>query len=471
MAITATYTISLVDSAGTINFTSRAAGFSSNDDYPMGYIGSSTCELSLYNNDGALTPNGGGTYQSTDWFQKALIITCDTSDTSSATVYTSTVFSGVITGFELQDNGLQSLVTISANDFFTKMATSGKVGLPDTVIAGGIDVMFALAFAGSFTNLGYWDANRYALPTFGWLGTAPLYTDKEALFSFTQLNSANDKDYIENYELATTPASYFDYSSITDLISDGIINSCNGIMFPISITFSGAGRPTYTAAFIGSTKTRTAANSTTFTFAHSTSALPVGTLPIQNLDIGFELENIINQVVGISTYQTPVEVESNSSSSQQKYGMRNINRGTTHNTAKNKIMDNDFSADKSETQGTVEDCKSRCTEIVNRKSSNVFAPRTLSFTINQIEDHCPDNVAGAVAYLWKILDSQQFPWQRANITWTGKGATSQTASSMIIGRSIQSTPTDTQITLTLDPYFNNASFILGTSRLSESRVA
>ena len=74
MTLSNSFKILIRDFTSDIDFTSRTLGFSTEMDVPYGSVGTSSLTLTLLNNDGALTPSGGGTYTSTDWFQKAIIV-------------------------------------------------------------------------------------------------------------------------------------------------------------------------------------------------------------------------------------------------------------------------------------------------------------------------------------------------------------------------------------------------------------
>jgi len=101
----------------TTDFTSRTLGLSVAQSTELATIGTSKARISLDNNDGELTPGAGGTYGATEWFKYALEINCQIDYDAGSTV-TTQVFAGIIDGFDLQDDGIDSTVTISAVDVF-----------------------------------------------------------------------------------------------------------------------------------------------------------------------------------------------------------------------------------------------------------------------------------------------------------------------------------------------------------------
>ena len=109
----ATPTITLFNNSTSYNLTSRTYGATCATECQPGQFGRATASFDFYNNDGAMTPGGGGTYSSIDWFSMAIRITAVT-DAGLANC-----FAGIITDFELIDDGRNSYVRLSAVDAFT----------------------------------------------------------------------------------------------------------------------------------------------------------------------------------------------------------------------------------------------------------------------------------------------------------------------------------------------------------------
>ena len=84
-----------------------------------------------------------------------------------------------------------------------------------------------------------------------------------------------------------------------------------------------------------------------------------------------------------------------------------------------------------------------------------------------VKKYCADTSETA----WRsLLAIDSGLWQRTKITWTGSGASSQTAYCVIKGRRIDVTPQDTRITLMLGNWADNHSFILDTDQLDVDRL-
>lgn len=449
MTLSNEFTILMRDFTSDIDFTSRTLGFSTQMDVPYGSVGTSSLTLTLLNNDGALTPNGGGTYASTDWFQKAIIINALCGDNyfnpPSLIEY---VFAGLITDFVLEDDGTQSRVTITAVDALSKLTQSGKVTLP--IVPSGTSVAVALSLP--FSYLTGWDITDSPFPKLG--------ATTVGAFEVTQVTDPNAVDYIQN----DAPR---EYESITDLLSNGICNTHNSIIYPYSIYFDGT-EVIYSAIYFTSSKTGD--NQDIYTF---TDVLPLTArkLTFSSLELAFETPNLINRSTAIGSFLSADEQVRNSSTSQDQYGMRSYGMGTILSQKKNVLMDNNASTENS-AQNEVEDARSRCQENVNRKSATSFEPQSVSFTFSQVKKFGAETTFefGAILSWLRLLHPTDCFWHRLNLTWSGSGASSQTASCMIIGRTIEATPSDVAVTLMLDPYFKNKSFHLGVDRLSEAKV-
>ena len=117
MAITTTWKVDIGTQAAPTDFTSRVMSMSISQQVDVNEIGRGQCIITLLNKDGALTPGGGGTYSSTDWFAQGVYVNASTNTGAGAT--STDVFDGVIVDFDLVDNGVYSTVTITALDGLT----------------------------------------------------------------------------------------------------------------------------------------------------------------------------------------------------------------------------------------------------------------------------------------------------------------------------------------------------------------
>jgi hypothetical protein len=606
-----------------IDFSSRCTEFSTTVSAPVGVFGSSEATIRLLNNDGALTPNGGGTYQSVDWFNYGAYIENSVYDIAMEGYYPNEqIFSGVISRFNLYDDGRESYVEITAVDAFGKLSQTGEVGYPAFTSESTTDMFSQML------------SNPYARTT-GLPGTNVFqpsgYTYSGGYAINAQASTGTDDPFIENFAAQT-------YPSFLSILSDGLLNSVNGVAYPTDVTLNDTSSTiSYRCLYLGNVKTR-ADDYREYKFDQyftQSSSLTYGELPFSDLQQEFENESLVNRVTAIGSYSGATQEQSDSTLSQGKYGIRAINKATLLAVKKNVTINNTASGSIT-AQGELTDVKSRCHELVQRYFSSSFTPASLSLTFGQVKSSSIESrinlvknpsfftdtsywssgqtltrdtsllgylsfesgkiiwslnsaslanttmnipstgtyvfsiyvyvapaspligrtvsvantggtatvsssssatavlvggtwvrttltqtftttgtntvevqISGAYsagaqinidaglmekgstvqtywtpigdeyepkllggAFQWKMLLSAQYAlWQKATILWTGKGAASQSQDLMIVKRTINANPTDVEVTLELQPYYDNHSFQLGVDKLSQGKVA
>lgn len=401
-------------------FTDRVMGMSINQHVDVNEIGRGICTLTLINKDGALTPGGGGTYSSTDWFAQGVYVQSVT-NIGGADTFT-TVFEGVIVDFDLTDDGTFSTVTITALDGLTVAAKTvgSTIGVSsynyESLYNSLVDELGIV-----FPRLGASVAK--GSPTYEW--------------------SAN------LYGLSNSPGSTIFPTTYADALQTYLIPSANDVTWATSITYVPASLGTlYGIRSLGPETTRSQANRWTFTFDPANSI--TGTdLPfsVQDFEQGFNNDTLINQaqIRGVATGLT---TQTSTNASNTSYGNRTVQFLTTLN--------------ESDTQA-----QTVATRLTNRYSTSRFNPLTIRITASMVKALA----ANAAQTTWEaLLGISSGMWQRTVITWQGSGATSQTAYCVIKGRQINVTPQDTVVTLMLGNWADNHSFILDTDQLDVDRL-
>lgn len=394
------------------DFSSRVMGLQIEQNVDVNVVGQGSCQITLLNKDGALTPGGGGAYSSTDWFTTAIRISSLT-NTGGANTET-LVFAGAVTNFELGDDGVFSTVTIHGLDFLTFAArqpapTVGTSG--NQVYTGRLS---------SWTN-----------------SSLPPYGTTTLAYFLTNLGSA---DPICNRGNAV-------YSTRADAIQIGAVPVANDVVWHTGMTITGS-YIEYNVNCIPSTITRTNANAVDFEFdppgSLSGSKLP---FEIDSFTQGFDLQNLVTNArcqaaFAGSTMQTA------ESSTRASYGYRTQSFLAAE-------FENDTAA------------LNMATNLVNRYGQARFTPLSLSLTATLVKRLA----ASAAHQKWhSLLGISTGLWQKAKITWTGSGAASQTAYCVIKGRRISVTPAETVVTLSLGNWTDNHSFILDTDQLDVDRL-
>ncbi|CAB4194713.1 hypothetical protein UFOVP1271_22, partial [uncultured Caudovirales phage] len=125
MAITTAFTVTIGNLGASYDITSSVLSFNVNSNIALAEIGTSKGSMIIKNFTGAFTPGGGGTYGNIDWFNQAVLINGTTTVGGVATSFK--LFHGIVDNFSLDDNGVNSYVTISFIDALTAGGRSATV--------------------------------------------------------------------------------------------------------------------------------------------------------------------------------------------------------------------------------------------------------------------------------------------------------------------------------------------------------
>jgi hypothetical protein len=421
MAITTAFTITIGNLSASYDITSQVQSFNVNTEVSLAEIGSSKGSMLIKNFTGAFTPGGGGTYGSVDWFNQAILINGTTTVAGVPTSFK--LFHGIVSQFALDDNGVNSYVTVS---FVDALTAGGRSGTVSTIISGNASTYIEQFYE----NLS--PANPAQMPTLG--GTSSGYTVTTKLLT---------NDYI--------------VYSATDGIGNSLNSSISLIITPIgpsmivptTITLT---NPDFGYELIDYTMTRNAANRTTLFFNEKTVS---GTqLPFKTLVTGYDEDQLTNYVTTTSI-QGSNTVTSFNGTSTTKYGQRfrsytQVGFTPFDNNATQQNTNNSW---------------------INRFGVIEFTPMELTLTAKMVQSQAAD---AAAPYWNKILDIESVMWQPCQLVYTPTGCAQQTKMSVIASRRISATPSDCQVTIGLLPAYQYQSFILDDTYLGildSSRVA
>jgi hypothetical protein len=393
-----------------------------NTQVSLAEIGTSKGSMLIKNFTGSFTPGGGGTYGSVDWFNQAVLINGTTTVGGVPTSFK--LFHGIVDQFALDDNGVNSYVTIS----FIDALTAG--GRSATVNTGAMSVSAQSAIEVFYENP--IPANPAQMPTLGGTNTGYTVTTKLLNSDFSVYCAT---DGIGN--------------SINSSISLIITPVGPSMIIPTTITLT---NPDFGYELVDYTMTRNSANRTTFFFKDKTVS---GTqLPIGDLVTGYDEDQLTNYVTTTSI-QGSNTITSFNSTSTTKYGQRFRSYTQTGFTP----FDNNVSQTNTNNSW------------INRFGEITFAPQELTLSSKMVQSAAAD----AAAPFWnKILDIESVMWQPVQLTYTPTGCAQQTKMSVIASRRISATPSDCQVTLGLLPAYQYQSFILDDTYLGildSSRVA
>lgn len=419
MAITTAFTITIGNLGASYDITSEVMSFNVDTQVALAEIGTSKGSMLIKNFTGKFTPGGGGTYGNIDWFNQAVLINGTTTVGGVPTSFK--LFHGIVDQFALDDNGINSYVTIS---FIDALTAGGRSATVNTVIGTS---NASTKIENFYENPSVSAAAQ--MPTLGGTNTGYVVTTKLLTSDFTVLcNTAN----VGN--------------SLNSTISLIITPVGPSMVIPTTITLTS---PVFGYELIDYTMTRNAANRTTFLFKDKTVS---GTqLPIGDLVTGYDEDQLTNYVT-LTDPASVTTVTSFNAASTTKYGQR-------------------FRSYTQAGSNGVADQTNTVNSWINRFGDITFAPVELSFSSKMVQSAAAD----AAEPFWnKILDIESVMWQPVQLTYTPTGCAQQTKMSVIQSRRISATPSDCQVTLGLLPAYQYQSFILNDTYLGildSSRVA
>ena len=415
MSVTLDWTVEIGGVDTSTDFTDRCQGFNISQRLQLSRITSHRAIITLDNQDGALTPGAGGTYDSVDWFAQAVFITCTVNGTNTART-----FHGIIDDFDFFDDGTRSTVTITAVDWLT--IGSRALSQSDVTIVSGsswpslTNTIFIIFIMGNTSPTPAY----YVLPkldrTYGEVRAGATGSDIGG-FPFLSLGTVDIR---------------FDWKtgdSLGDILTNNVQPGVPSVIWPTFIesdTYRGTDVAFYRWCVAGDLLSRTDPNANTYTFvAQSPSA---GELLIGDIDRGYNIDELVNQTE-LETIWSSHTASATDTTSTTTYGIRSYRANSTY-------MEADADLDK------------MASTIVNRFAEPRFTPRRLTFT----NAHLASLPAGSSLQVAKLLDANQGLWQACTTEYTPTGTTTTvTDSSVISGRTIRVTPGSTSVVIDLLP--------------------
>lgn len=428
MTISTSWTVSIGTKGSFTDFSSRTAGLNVTQRLQRGALGYGNAAITLRNNDGELTPNAGGTYDSVDWFSQLVRITATVTDgTSSETV---PVFTGTIEEFDVLDDGVTSNVTISCLDF---MAISGRVPAADIGAYYGTGTLTA---SGAFRTM-YHGSPGGLVPGVE-LG---LYGGTTARVSTPALSNAETQQYYIPLANAT----------VGEVVNNSIlpVEMCHA--WPTEMVFSGEPGaiydPDYVVFFsaVGMNRTSTSTSDKRAPIEFEFVESPTGTqLTTNRIRTGYNFKQMRNYADFEGTFTGATKQTAESSSSISKYGQSAVGFRNA--------------ATYTDTQSL-----EAATRWANRFDDVGYAVDRITLKASTVSGQCADPAYERFA---DLLDIRSGLWNVATVEYTPTGASSAlTDVCVLYGRTINATPLDTTITCELVPASNYQTFQLDSNTL------
>lgn len=425
MAFNLVWKVEFGDIGGLFDITSLVFDTSIDMNANIGSAGRTTCSITLNNNGGQFTPGGTGTYGSVNWFKQAIIVSC------TGGGLTEYAFVGLLQDFDIdQQSTKESTVRITALDFLSIAGRSSNQ-LTD---GGGSYALNLSAFIMSFFVPAYAYAQQSASPTMGSTTnknsyiTATMNTNTITTVATTRLQTGALGDWLNNQVLPTAPGTAFmtDYTITSD-------------------------RWYWNCGVIDSSLNRTI-NAYTTTLVDGSAALTSGQIAFNEIDVGFQLDNLTNQA-----YAAPVTPTSQvfavsvaNTTSQNAYGVRSRSYTTC-------APFQSFALEGNLYMNTVANF------WANRYGEVRYIPSRVVTAYSTLRKYAVDDGVAMQAFM-RLLSAKTALWNRQAITYKGAGmASSQTTQTVTTGRKIMITPSDTRVELTVVSGIDNQSFELNSS--------
>jgi len=405
----ATATITLFDSSTSYNLTSRTYGATCFTECQPGVFGRAAAAFDFYNNDDAMTPGGGGTFSAIDWFAMAIKITYSTSEGSG------TSFVGIITDFEMVDDGRNSFVRLSAVDAFTiggSTATSVDTGA--TLVAGTVTYWINSFFNGNSTYI-----TSVGMPKLG-AGSA----------------TASGMDVGLSGSVGLATKNYSATGRASDFVNNSIMPAGPNFAWPTDISTGGAVTYNYNAANIFPLRS---SPTVAFTFAQNPVA---GELPILDLVREFNTDDLLNDS-SVTTLPIPHDSSTYtdtelSATSQGLYGTRTISMTA--------MLAGAVTGANSQNPGVANTSAGTVAQRWANTYSDVdFVTMSLVVTDSSLTGNGLTGASSVTAY-GDLLSASTALLQLALVQYTPTGAGSEQTDTLItIGREIQFTTSDIRI--------------------------
>jgi hypothetical protein len=395
-------------------------GFSISAVVNIGRPSSITAQITLNNNDGDFTPaegGGTGTFKDVNWFNIWVTIRAVMGSHTPSTYSKVDVFQGVISDFNMVDDGTNSFVTLTVSDWLT-VCSSTTFDITESTTTTTIKAGMQSTLNGS---AGFGDGVDFPRIYGYGNGQAVLF-------------------YGDNTSVVARPAAT--NTTVLDYLTTAYLSAGPAMLIPRGFEVI-AGFPTV-VAFYGDVIDRTwmqtdSAYNTPVLFSENPSG---STLPFTRVKPGFNFD-LLTSVTAIQSGMsgTTQQVSSNTTTSNS-YGTR--------------ARYYDGTANKTDA-----DALTAAQVWTSRQSEARYTPRQIDLTIEQIESL---NGSSAETALKTLLTGMSM-WRPLSITYTPTGGSQVTSECVVERTRINAIPGRTTIILDLLPAQDYQSFVLDSSML------
>jgi len=429
MAFGLTWTVKFGDATGMTTISSYVLDLVVDSVAEIGQCGRSTCTVTLNNTGGQFTPNGSGTYGSTDWFSKALLVEVSTSWSNDI------AFVGMIDSIDVNHvNVKESTVTITGVDILT-FAGRSPVFTP-SYSSSSVTVDDWLD--GVFDNLG-------GIPGYRAILLPQLGSSNYSIISATPTTTLTNRTRIDTSKLPSG-------SRVADWLNTQVFTSGPATAYAVGYAIS-FGQWQWGVYVVDRDLNRASGYSETFTLIDGSSALTSGQLPFDTVNVGFLVDDLVNTATvddnGALTSSTVEDLTSTASYGYKAYSA-------------------------TQTAAATQDYLNYVAQFWGNRYGTVrYRAESVALNFSQVRSRAVDDGFANISFAHLCAQSWSL-WNRANVTYKAPGmSTAVTDRTVITRRRVMATPNDTRIELGLKSGIDNQSFeldsatygILDTNRL------
>jgi hypothetical protein len=425
-------------------FWDRMLGFSFEKSVIPSELTTWTLNITLDNDDGAFTPRTTGTYANLNWFNQLVSISTQFNtptggtklfDTSPFSAWASQYFLGIVDGFDIVDDGVNSRVELTCVDFLTIAARAPSVGSL-TNSANEYQLSQINEAIGTLTT-DYFSGTT-ALPV------PPGFPSNKVNVGFINMsvgfNPLNEGTEVDLTDVDST-------GNVADVLNASVLPSQYCVLIPawIDRTTPGVTSTDYAVDYIGpyGIKSTDAAGRPIGPLYEFVEGSATGDeIPFVEIDIGFQLDKMVNSAQ-LTNVTTSTDVSAVNTASVIANGGRNASY--TAIICK-----------------TTAEAQKQADLLVNRFSTPRYFPRSITINRAAVEATGLSTTREAI----KNLLSLRGLWSRCTVTYTPTGhSTPITDYCVVSGIRVDATPGDMTVIVDLVPGVDYQSFVLDSTTL------
>ncbi|CAB5222124.1 hypothetical protein UFOVP363_10 [uncultured Caudovirales phage] len=460
MALSSSWSLLIgpVEPGSATDFTNRMFGGVVNQSVQPGSIGRGSFTFRLNNYDGALTPGGGGTYSTVDWFSQGVFLT---SSIISSIYGTNSVpvFHGIVTGFDFFDDGKNSYVDLTALDSWT---IAGRTKQTTTVV-NMTSASPAPASAINFAVFGNYGFPATMFPSLGVVSADPVTNSTVVITELssqtTPTGGGNENGTI--YGCANDSAQLTNLT-FADFLNQAILPANISVAWPTTIDKQNLGYDYCVHQLsIISRGLSIAYTSPWFqTQQFTNQGVAAAQIAFNSITRGFNIDELINTAtIQYTTSSDTTTSTVTNSSSINKYGARAVSYTSMMGGYPYSSLG----------LPTPQQSNEIATEWVNRYSTTRFVPDGLTTSFKTAFSNVVNEQIFWI-YFSRLMDIRRGMWNKAIVTAKGNNGVTQTTESTISGRQIKISPADTELNFQLVDHADNHSFYLDIDNLDEDRI-